>query len=117
MYKMLQDKYSLMNGLKKATGDVDLIDIKAKLLNMLQNLRFSDGRSLQELLEEMENHKLMQIEEAKLEIIVKEAIISESSDESQKSVKEETIITITEDPKPIVEEVKNDELNTHDDID
>jgi hypothetical protein len=43
-----------MNGLKKATGDVDLVDIKTKLLNMLQNLRFSDGRSLQELLEEME---------------------------------------------------------------
>lgn len=54
MCKMLQDKYSLMNGLKKATGDVDLVDIKTKLLNMLQNLRFSDGRSLQELLEEME---------------------------------------------------------------
>jgi len=46
MCKMLQDKYSLMNGLKKATGDVDLADIKTKLLNMLQNLRFSDGRSL-----------------------------------------------------------------------
>ncbi len=46
MCKMLQDKFSLMNGLKKATGDVDLADIKTKLLNMLQNLRFSDGRSL-----------------------------------------------------------------------
>ena len=46
MCKMLQDKYSLMNGLKKAKGDADLTDIKTKLLNMLQNLRFSDGRSL-----------------------------------------------------------------------
>ena len=65
----------------------------------------------------MENQKLMQAEEAKLKIIEKEAIISESSDESHTSVKEDTIITITEDPKPILEEIKNDELNTHDDID
>ena len=88
MRKMLQDKYSLMNGLKKASGDTVLIEIKAKLLNMLQNLRFSDGRGLQELLEENEVQKVMEIEEEKMKIIEKEAIISESSDDSQKSVKE-----------------------------
>lgn len=57
MNKMLKDKYSLMNELKKAKGDVDLIDIKTNLMNMLHNLRFSDGRSLHELLEESETNK------------------------------------------------------------
>ena len=55
MNKMLKDKYSLFNVLKEVKGDTDLQEIRTKLVNMLANLRFSDGRSLNDLLEEMEH--------------------------------------------------------------
>ena len=61
----------------------------------------------------------MEVEEEKLKIIEKEAIISESSDESQKSFKDDAIIAISDEntKTQVIEESKNDELNTHDDID
>lgn len=61
----------------------------------------------------------MEVEEEKLKIIEKEAMISESSDESQKSFKDDAIIAITDEntKTQVIEESKNDELNTHDDID
>ena len=61
----------------------------------------------------------MEVEEEKLKIIEKEAIISESSDESQKSFKDDSNIAITDETTKtqVKEESKNDELNIHDDID
>lgn len=61
----------------------------------------------------------MEVEEEKLKIIEKEAIISESSDESQKSFKDDSNIAITDETTKtqVIEESKNDELNIHDDID
>lgn len=55
---------------------------------------------------EFETQELIDAEEAKLKVIEKEAIISESSDESQKSAREENsiAIAITEEAKTVVEE-------------
>jgi len=53
MNKMLKDKYSVMKDLMKSGGDKDITLIKNKVSSMLTNLRFTDGRSLQEVLESM----------------------------------------------------------------
>lgn len=53
MNAMLQNKYSLMNDLLKSGGDKDINIIKQKVSSMLTNLRFTDGRSLNEVLENM----------------------------------------------------------------
>lgn len=52
MNKMLFDKYSLLRELHRGKGDVNLEDIRTGLLTMLSNLRFADGRSLEELYKE-----------------------------------------------------------------
>jgi muramidase (phage lysozyme) len=49
MNKMLTDKHSLLTGLRKGKGDQDLEDIRTNLTSMLGNLRFQDGRSLEEM--------------------------------------------------------------------
>lgn len=53
MNAMLKNKYSLMNDLVKSGGDKDINVIKQKVSSMLSNLRFTDGRSLSEVLENM----------------------------------------------------------------
>lgn len=52
MNKMLFDKHSLIHELRKNHGDTNLEDIRSGLMQMLSNLRFSDGRSLEELYKE-----------------------------------------------------------------
>lgn len=52
MDKMLKDKNSLLYELRKGKGDVNLEDIRQGLLQMLSNLRFQDGRSLEEVYKE-----------------------------------------------------------------
>ena len=53
MNKMLKDKYSVIKDLARSGGDKDIEHIKARIKSMLSNLRFADGRSLQEVLEAM----------------------------------------------------------------
>lgn len=49
MNKMLRDKHSLLRELRRGKGDVNLEEIRTGLLQMLSNLRFQDGRSLEEV--------------------------------------------------------------------
>jgi hypothetical protein len=49
MDKMLKDKYSILRELRKGQGDTNMNDIKSGLMLMLSNLRFWDGRSLEEI--------------------------------------------------------------------
>jgi len=66
MNKMLKDKYSVMKDLMKSGGDKDLTSIKNKVTSMLTNMRFQDGRSLQQVLDEMNLQKEVEEEEARL---------------------------------------------------
>jgi hypothetical protein len=52
MNKMLYDKHSLIHELRKGKGDSNLEEIRTGLIQMLSNLRFSDGRSLEQLYKE-----------------------------------------------------------------
>ena len=51
MNQMLKNKYSVVSDLAKSGGDKDLTEIKIKVNSMLANMRFEDGRSLNEVLE------------------------------------------------------------------
>ena len=72
MNRMLKDKYSVMKDLNKSGGDKDLEAIKKKINSMLGNLRFNDGRSLQEVLKNMEVQKQLKEEEDKLKAMMEE---------------------------------------------
>lgn len=66
MNRMLKNKYSVMTDLMKSGGDKDLNIIKQKINSMLTNMRFQDGRSLQQVLDEMKLQKEVEEEEARL---------------------------------------------------
>lgn len=66
MNRMLKDKYSVMKDLAKSGGDKDLEQIKNKVGSMMINLRFTDGRNLQEVLESFKMQQQLQEEEDKL---------------------------------------------------
>jgi hypothetical protein len=65
---MVKDKYSLMNALSKkgANGRADLQDIQTNMQDLLDNMKFSDGRSLREVMEEKRLQKEADLEEARL---------------------------------------------------
>lgn len=67
MNRMLKDKYSVMKDLQKSGAIKDLDDIKKKVASMLTNLRFSDGRSLEQVLETMKMQQQLDEEQAKLD--------------------------------------------------
>lgn len=69
MHKMLSDKHALLTELRKGKGDTNLEDIKSGLMQMLSNLRFQDGRSLQELYKEQIEKDQLNQEKAKLNAI------------------------------------------------
>jgi hypothetical protein len=54
MNKMLADKYSLLTHLRKGKGEQDLEEIRTNLTGILNNLRFQDGRSLEDLYKEFQ---------------------------------------------------------------
>jgi len=58
MNKMLTDKHSLLSELRKGKGDQDLEDIRSNLTQMLGNLRFQDGRSLEEMFRDYQKKEL-----------------------------------------------------------
>lgn len=98
MNRMLKDKYSVMKDLLKSGGDKDINLIKQKVNSMLTNLRFTDGRSLSEVVESMrlqeqikrEEENLKQMEEAERaakeqaasDSFVSESLSNESEDDS-----------------------------------
>ena len=69
MEKMLKDKHSILRELRKGKGDTNLNDIKSGLMLMLSNLRFWDGRSLEEMYNEAMKQERLEAEEARLEEI------------------------------------------------
>jgi hypothetical protein len=52
--------------LQKSTGTDDFKAIQDQLYNLLNNLKFSDGRSLQDVLEARRQKMLLEEEEARL---------------------------------------------------
>lgn len=66
MNQMLKDKYSVIKDLAKSGSDKDITVIQQKVSSMLNNLRFSDGRSLQEVMESMKIQEQIEAEEAQL---------------------------------------------------
>jgi len=66
MNKMLADKHSLINELRRGKGDTNLEDIRSGLMQMLSNLRFQDGRSLEELYKEQMVQERLTQEQARL---------------------------------------------------
>jgi transcriptional regulator of heat shock response len=87
MNKMLKDKYSLPNELMRGNGQQDLEVINNGVRNLLENLRFNDGRSLKELLEEMKRQKALREQEERMrELAAQEqaaAIEDEASSEDR----------------------------------
>jgi hypothetical protein len=63
MNKMLKDKYSLDNELRKGHGNDDLDAIQGGILGLLENLRFNSGTTLKEKLEEMKNAEALRLQE------------------------------------------------------
>lgn len=86
MNKMLADKHSLIGELRRGKGDTNLEDIRAGLLQMLSNLRFQDGRSLEELYKEQMVQERLEKEQARLEEIDMEVQMNSESDSENKSV-------------------------------
>jgi hypothetical protein len=66
MNKMLKNKYSVIEDLKKYAADKDLDEIKRKVKSMLTNLRFNDGRSLNDVVDSMKMKKQAEEAEAQL---------------------------------------------------
>ena len=66
---MLKDKYSLPNELQRGGGDRDMKDVQSQILNLLENLRFKDGRSLREIYEAEKARKAAEEEERRLKEI------------------------------------------------
>lgn len=52
MRKMVKDKYSMLTALSKSNGKSDMTFITEKLHHLLDNMRFADGRSLRDVIEE-----------------------------------------------------------------
>ena len=69
MNKMLKDKHSLLRELRKGKGDVNLEEIRSGLLQMLSNLRFQDGRSLEEVYKQQMVEERLQKEQIRLDQI------------------------------------------------
>lgn len=67
MNKMLADKYSLLTHLRKGKGEQDLEEIRTNLTGILNNLRFQDGRSLEDLYKEFQQKQLEAEEQARLD--------------------------------------------------
>lgn len=88
MDKMLKDKYSMLRELKKGKGDINLEDIRTGLLGMLSNLRFQDGRSLEEVYKNQMVDDRIKKEQAKLEELdnVSEDMQSSNDDSDNRSV-------------------------------
>jgi len=82
MNKMLKDKHSLLTALEKGKSKDDLDEIRNHLQDMLDNLRSSDGRSLREILEQMQRQKLLEEEEARLREIEAQEAAAESEESS-----------------------------------
>ena len=80
MEKMLKDKHSILRELRKGKGDTNLNDIKSGLMLMLSNLRFWDGRSLEEMYNEAMKQERLEAEEARLEEIDRQIQINIHSD-------------------------------------
>jgi len=57
MNKMLKDKYSLENELRRGHGNDDLAAIQGGVMSLLENLRFNNGITLKEKLEELRKLK------------------------------------------------------------
>lgn len=89
MNKMLTDKHSLLSELRKGKGDQDLEDIRTNLTSMLGNLRFQDGRSLEEMFRDYQKKEQEAKDQARLEEIDKIAAMNEDSDEKDHSVEVE----------------------------
>ena len=66
MNKMLKNKYSVIEDLKRYGADKDVDEIKRKVKSMLTNLRFNDGRSLTDVVSNTKMKK--QAEEAEAEL-------------------------------------------------
>lgn len=80
MNKMLFDKHSLIHELRKGKGDTNLEDIRSGLMQMLSNLRFSDGRSLEELYKEQMIQERLSKEQAHLAEIDMKVQLNEGTD-------------------------------------
>ena len=52
MGTQMRDEFDLMTDLQKRGQDKELNDIKARINAMLRNIRFGDGRSIQDVRED-----------------------------------------------------------------
>lgn len=66
MRAMVKDRYSVKQMLDKSTGSKDFEAIQKQLYDLLENLKFADGRSLAEVLEARRQKILLEEEEANL---------------------------------------------------
>jgi len=82
MNKMLQDKHSLLRELRRGKGDTNLEDIRSGLLQMLSNLRFQDGRSLEEIYKEQMIQDRLKQEQNRL-VAIDEQIQGSSENDEQ----------------------------------
>jgi len=78
----------MLRELKKGKGDINLEDIRTGLLGMLSNLRFQDGRSLEEVYKNQMVDDRIKKEQAKLEELdnVSEDMQSSNDDSDDRSV-------------------------------
>jgi hypothetical protein len=86
--KMLYDKHSLLRELRKGKGDINMEEIRAGLLQMLSNLRFQDGRSLEEVYKQQMTEIRLVEEQKRLDEIQQQSQsdVSSQQTDSDKSV-------------------------------
>lgn len=82
--KLLADKHSLLNELKKDKSTIDIEGIKTSTVSMLENLRFQDGRSLREVVEQQRLENKIATQEAMV-AYVKNWNKNSDSDENKKT--------------------------------
>jgi len=80
MYRLLKDKYSIPIELQRGGGDRDMKDIQSQILNLLENLRFKDGRSLREIFEAEKARKAAEEEEQRQKEIAEQQIANQEED-------------------------------------
>lgn len=108
MNKMLKDKHSLLRELRKGKGDVNLEEIRSGMLQMLSNLRFQDGRSLEQVYKQQMIEERLTKEQIRLDLI--EEIVSEGPESGSGTESDEkSVAMMSEHNSEEVDELANPE--------
>ena len=89
--RLLKDKYSLPIELQRGGGDRDMQDTQQQILNLLENLRFKDGRSLKEIFEAEKARKAAEEEEKRLKEIAEQQEANQENSSTDSDLQDDAI--------------------------